>query len=99
MFQMRTSSAVGSDQRLPGLYELPAVSVKADMVHRLLPARAPRLLLLRTHAEHPHERIERHPQIANVLGPPAQRLIIRANHPVDQQNCHIPSSKVADSIH
>ena len=35
--------------------------------------------------EHPHQRIQRHPQIANVVDLPVQRLLIRADDAVDQQ--------------
>ena len=63
----------------------PLSASKPTLLNHPLPALAPRLALLWTHTKHPHQRIQRHPQIANVVGLPVQRLLIRADDAVDQQ--------------
>jgi hypothetical protein len=34
--------------------------------------------VLRTHAKYSYQRIQRHPQIADVIDPPMQRILVRA---------------------
>ena len=48
---------------------LPAVSIKADIGQTDPQHARTRLLLLRAHAEHPHQHIQCNPQIANVVWP------------------------------
>jgi hypothetical protein len=40
---------------------------------------------LRTHAEHPHQRIESHAQIANVVNLPVECFLVRADNAVHQK--------------